>query len=159
MTWEELQALFNIKKMPTQTVNGQKLYYTAKSLLGKILSANDASDGYGMYGCAESVNKVAQIALGESIGGGASTEVMYQVLNESPRFKSVSQPLPGDICICATGTSTLGENLHGHVGIVGNTWNMSNDSETATWEANYTRSSWESSFLARGFTTHYFRVL
>lgn len=145
--------------MPTQTANGQKLYATAKSLLGKILAADNASDGYGMYGCAEAVNSVALHALGHSIGGGASTQAMYTALQDTTRFSPVSDPLPGDICICPTGTSTLGANLHGHVGIVGNTWNMSNDSETATWEANYTRQSWEASFLARGFTTHYFRVL
>lgn len=145
--------------MPTQTVNGQKLYYTAKSLLGRVLAADNAADGYGMYGCAESVNKVAQIALGRPIGGGASTADMYTALKDTTRFQEVSTPLAGDICICPTGTSNLGASLHGHVGVVGVTWNMSNDSETATWQANYTRQMWEQSFAARGFTTHYFRVL
>ena len=159
---EALQGDKNIITMEPQTATAQKLYYTAKSLLGKILAADNASDGYGMFGCAESVNKVAQIALGAPIGGGASTAAMYTALQDTTRFKpilSVSEALAGDICICPTGQSTLGANLHGHVGIVGNTWNMSNDSETATWEANYTRASWEASFAARGFTTHYFRPL
>lgn len=144
-----------------QTTNGQKLYYTAKSLLGRVLTADNASDGYGMYGCALSVNRVAKIALGHEIGGGASTAAMYAALQDTTRFQAVTVtvPLAGDICICPTGQSNLGPNLHGHVGIVGNTWNMSNDSETATWEANYTRQGWEQSFLARGFTTHYYRVI
>ena len=142
-----------------QTLNGQKLYYTAKSLLGQVVCADNAADGYGMFGCAESVNKVATIALGAPIGGGASTAAMYAVLQDTTRFQEVTEPLAGDICICPTGQSTMGAQLHGHVGIVGNTWNMSNDSETATWEANYLRTAWEPSFLARGFVTHYFRVL
>lgn len=144
-----------------QTANGTKLYNTAKGLLGQILAADNAADGYGMYGCAESVNAVAVRALGHAIGGGASVAAMYTILLDTSRFTpiaNVTEALPGDICICVTGTSTLGTNLHGHVGVVGVTWNMSNDSETATWEANYTRTSWETSFAARGFTTHYFRV-
>ncbi len=155
--WRAIIIIINY--MPTQTANGQKLYYTAKSLLGKVLAADNASDGYGMYGCAESVNRVATIGLGKPIGGGASTQLMFQALQDTTRFETVTQPLAGDICICPTGTSNLGSQLHGHVGVVGMTWNMSNDSETATWEANYTRQSWEASFAARGFTTHYFRVL
>lgn len=142
-----------------QTESGQKLYATAKGLLGQVLSADNASDDYGMFGCAESVNKVAMRALGKPIGGGASTELMYATLQDTTRFTKVSDPLPGDICICPTGSSTLGTNLHGHVGITGINWFMSNDSETATWEANYTRASWEQSFAARGFQTDYFRVL
>jgi len=145
--------------MPTQTANGQKLYTTAKGLIGQILAADNASDGYGMFGCAESVNAAAVRALGHAIGGGASTAAMWNALQDTTRFKAVSEPLPGDIVICPTGQSTLGAQLHGHVGITGITWFMSNDSETATWEANYTQPMWEQSFAARGFTTHYFRVL
>lgn len=143
----------------TQTTNGQKLYTTAKGLIGQILAADNAADGYGMYGCAESVNAAALRALGHAIGGGASTAAMYTALLDTTRFQRVTQPLPGDIVICPTGQSTLGATLHGHVGITGVTWYMSNDSETAKWEANYTRAMWEQSFAARGFTTHYFRVL
>lgn len=145
----------------TQTEKGKKLYDTAKALLGKVLAADNASDGYGMFGCAESVNKVAQIALGKPIGGAASTAAMFTALHNTTRFVPIEsdKTLPGDICICPTGQSTFGVQLHGHVGIVGNLWNMSNDSETATWEANYKRDSWEPSFAARGFTTYYFRVI
>lgn len=151
----------SITPISMQTVNGTKLYNTAKGLIGQILAADNASDDYGMYGCAESVNAVALRALGHAIGGGASVSAMYAHLVNSGLYTPVAsaeEALPGDICICVTGTSTLGATLHGHVGVVGLTWNMSNDSETATWEANYTRASWEASFAARGFTTHYFRV-
>ena len=144
-----------------QTSNGMKLYYTAKGLIGQVLNADNAADDYGMYGCAESVNKCFSRAFGGPIGGGASTSAMLQVLESDPRFQEVQEgnQLPGDICMDATGTSTFGPQAHGHVGICGYTWYMSNDSETATWEANYTAAMWKSSFAARGFTTRYFRVL
>lgn len=142
-----------------QTVNGMKLYYKAKSLLGRVLGADNAADQYGAFACAESVNRVAFFAFGVEIGGGVSTAGMLEALENKDRFMEVTDALPGDICMCSTGTSRFGPNLHGHVGIVGNTWNMSNDSETGTWEANYTREMWEASFAARGFKTRYFRAL
>jgi len=144
-----------------QTSNGQKLYYTAKGLIGQVLCGDNAADGYGIFGCAESVNYVFKRAFGGPIGGGASTGAMLNVLETDSRFKEIpeGQQLPGDIAMCATGTSTLGPQAHGHVAIVGYTWYMSNDSETATWEANYTHDMWVQSFAARGFVTRYFRVL
>lgn len=142
-----------------QTENELKLYTTAKGLLGQVLAADNAADGYGVYGCAESVNAASQRALGKPIGGGASVELMWAALQDTTRFQKSATPRPGGICICVTGTSTLGAQLHGHVGIPGINWFMSNDSETATWEANYTQAMWEQSFAARGFTTHYFAVL
>lgn len=142
-----------------QTANELKLYTTAKGLLGQVLAADDAADDYGVYGCAESVNAVALRALGKAIGGGASVALMWEALQDTARFQKSATPRPGGICICVTGQSTLGAQLHGHVGIPGITWFMSNDSETATWEANYTQAMWEQSFAARGFTTHYFAVL
>lgn len=143
-----------------QTANELKLYNTAKGLLGQVLAANDAADDYGMYGCAETVNAVFTRAFGGPVGGDASTALMLIVLERDARFTECSEAeaTPGTIAICATGTSTFGPQLHGHVAIRGINWYMSNDSETATLEANYPVSGWVPAFAARGFTTRYFRV-
>lgn len=143
----------------TQTMNGQNLYAMAKSLLGKQLGANNANDGYGAFACAESVNLVAQKALGKPIGGGASTQAMYQALLNPARFRSVLEPLPGDIVISETGSSTINKSWHGHCGIVANYGILSNNSEDGKWSENYTIESWEKSFSTRGFPTRFFRVL
>lgn len=145
--------------IPSQTLSGQKLYATAKSLLGQQLGANNAEDGYGAFACAESVNFVALKALGKPIGGGASTQAMYQALLNPARFRSVLEPLPGDIVISETGSSTLNPGWHGHCGCVLKYGIASNSSETAKFEENYTIESWEKSFAARGFPTRFFRVL
>lgn len=146
--------------MPPQTANELKLYNTAKGLLGQVLDADDAADDYGVYGCAETVNAVFSRAFGGPIGGGASTELMLGILITDKRFQECTEAeaTPGTIAICATGTSTFGTQLHGHVAIRGITWYMSNDSETATFEANYPLGGWVPAFAARGFTTRYFRV-
>lgn len=148
--------------MNEQTPHGQTLYNVSKSLLGQVVCANDANDGYGMYGCAESVNAVFDKAFGGPIGGGASTALMLQVLETDKRFKEVepSQTLPGDIIIFATGTSRLYPQAHGHVLIAGENWDMSNDSETATFEANFTRAGALTYFVScMGFPERIFRVL
>lgn len=146
-------------KVNLQTQNGINLYYKAKSLIGKEFVAEDATDGYGTLACAEAVNYIAKKAIGKAIGGGNSTAEMLKALLDVSRFRQVKDPLPGDICMCATGTSSISPNLHGHVGITGYTWYMSMDSETHLLEANYTREMWEKSFAHRGFITIYFRVL
>lgn len=150
-------------KPPTpmpQTANELKLYNTAKGLLGQILAADNAADGYGMYGCAETVNTAFTRAFGGPIGGGASTALMLTVLEQDKRFEECTEAkaTPGTIAICATGTSTFGPDLHGHVSIRGVNWYMSNDSETATFEANYPLNGWVPAFAARGFITRWFRI-
>jgi hypothetical protein len=152
---QQLSAIIQIRSMP----NSERMYNTAKSLLGQIRGADDAADGYGAFACAESVNHVARVALGTSIGGGASTAAMYTVLTTSNRFQEITQPLPGDIVISPTGTSTINPAWHGHVGICGEYGILSNNSEDGVFSENYTQETWEKSFAARGFPTFYFRVL
>lgn len=141
------------------TDNSKKLYTMAASLLGQVLGSDNAADGYGAFACAESVNAVAMKAFGKPIGGGASTSAMLAALYDTTRFVEVLGPLPGDIIICATGTSIYGANFHGHVGIVAKYGILSNNSEDGKFEEDYTLETWKESFTARGFPTHFFRML
>jgi len=148
--------------MPTQTANGQLIYTTARSLIGKHVIPLTPETDYGVLGCAASVNAVVKRAIGVEIGGGASTALMLAFLMNTTRFESVllADALPGDIIISATGKSTYYPNVHGHVGICGQTWIMSNSSEDGTWEANYTYSMWKAHYGDMlGFPIQVFRVL
>lgn len=148
-------------KPSTPMTNAEKVYATAKGLIGQKLAANNAADNYGVYGCAESVNAVWMKTFGRPIGGGASTALMLVALENKDRFDEVpfAQAGPGDVVIAATGTSTKYPQAHGHTGILGQTWIMSNSSETTEWTANYTPDMWEKYFdNIMGFKTRCFRV-
>lgn len=147
--------------MPEKT-KGQKLYETAKALLGQHVIVLDASNQFGYLGCAQSVNAVVKKALGFEIGGGASTALMYSVLKDATKYMQVpyDEALPGDIVIDATGTSVKYPQAHGHVGVMGVRWIMSNSSETGTWEANYVKEDWPKYFTnIMGFPTRVYRIL
>lgn len=148
--------------MNEQTAHGQTLYAVAHDLIGQRLAADDAADDYGVYGCAESVNAVFTRAFGGPIGGGASTTLMLEVLENDKRFGEIpfAEVKPGDIIMFATGSSKIYPQAHGHVLIAGKTWCMSNDSETATFEANYTYPGLHTYFVQlMGFPPRCFRVL
>jgi hypothetical protein len=128
----------------------------AKSLLGQHLAANNAADGYGKYGCAESLNAVWTRCFGHPIGGGASTALMLQSLKNTNRFVEIPfmEARPGDIIIAATNTSTKYPAAQGKVNI------MSNSSETTAWTANYTKETWKAYFNnVMGFPTRAFRPI
>jgi hypothetical protein len=139
-----------------QTPNSIKVYETAKECLGKNLCENR------IYGCAETINAIFQFALGQPIGGLASTYFMYKVLTTTPtRFKQVTDPLPGDIIISTTG---YGKNEpiipNGHVGIVGRFGILSNNSNDGLLEENYTIPQWQKRYVDQGgYPMNFFRVL
>lgn len=138
-------------------MNRDKLYETAKLCLGKDMVDDPGVDP--SVGCADSVNSVYKLAFGNEIGGGASTAALYTVLCSDPRFQSVQEPLPGDIVISPTGTSTKGA-PHGHVGICGFHGIMSNNSMTGLWSQFYTDTSWHAYYHDKlGFPVIYFRVV
>lgn len=132
----------------------EKIYQSAKKLLGQHLSADNPG-----LGCAITVNNIVFDALGAPVGGGASTSIMYGVLRGSKLWERVTAPMEGDIVISPTGTSTYGPDFHGHVGVVLKYGIGSNDSETGLFKENYTLPSWVTSFHARGFPTYYFRAV
>lgn len=150
----------------------QKDIYSAKEDLREILYeeairclGRDVSPKENEYGCAESVNTIFMFAFGEPIGGGASTALMYQALQDTKRFKKVLEPLRGDIVISPTGYSKFkGKKLtikNGHVGIVSDSNEiMSNDSKTSLWKKNYTWITWEKRYQDKGgYPMDFYRVL
>lgn len=146
-----------LKALLSQKTQGQVLFETAESFIGKDASPLDkAADA---YGCAETVNEIHQTAFGKPIGGDVSTTRMYSALINSTRFYPVGSPMPGDIVISPTGYGN-GKMKNGHVGIVG-TRNriMSNSSASGTWEYNYTIDSWTERYgVTGGFPVALFRI-
>lgn len=145
---------------PMIPTNAQQVYEVAKGLLGRHLSAENAADGYGKYGCAESLNSVWVHCFGHPLGGGASTQLMLQSLEDTKRFEELTwdQIEPGCVIMCATGTSTKNPAAHGHVALSGKVQFMSNSSETGEWTANYDRDSWKAYFETYlGFKTRVFK--
>lgn len=146
--------------MNQQTDNSLKLYNTAKALMGTAVAPKNAADGYGMYGCALTVNGVAEEALGEQIGGGASTTLMQKALSDTTRFDLISpgDELPGDIVISPT---TMGANpaTHGHVGIIAIYGILSNNSEDGLLEEQWTLPQWKQTYgVALGFPVLVYRI-
>jgi len=146
--------------MNQETINSLKVYTEAKSLLGTVVAPLNAEDGYGMFGCAITVNTIFKKALGAPIGGGYSTHDMFDFLKDTQTFDSVllEDALPGDVIISPTGYS-VDPSRHGHVGIVGKFGILSNNSETGHLEENYTLSQWKQIYgVTLGFPVCVFRI-
>jgi len=142
--------------VPPTPSNREILYEVSKGCIGK--SMVDPSVPIGL-GCASALNNVFLKAFGKKIGGGASTSAVLKVLLKDPRFQEVKDPLPGDIVMNASDSSTKGFK-NGHTGIRGKTETMSNNSVNGKWSAHYTNGAWVNFFeKERGFKTRYFRVL
>ncbi len=140
-----------------QTLDSLKFYNEAKAMLGKSLVPAGVDPE---YGCAASVNQLHRITFGFPIGGGASTALLLQSLIGSSFFQEVFNPLPGDIIIDATGTSTIPNSpiTNGHVGVVGFYGILSNDSNTGLWSENYTQQTWNERYEVQGgYKNRYFR--
>ncbi len=144
--------------MNDQTLNSLKLYNVAKAHLGKSLVPSDVPIE---YGCAISVNILDLIAFPNEgqIGGGASSFNLLQAVIKNPRFQEVFEPLPGDLIIDATGTSTLtNPPFVGHCGVVGYHGIMSNNSFNGLWEEKYTVDTWNQRYqIEGGYKNRYFR--
>lgn len=158
-------ADLNKKKVNMQTPNGDKIYLTAKSLLGFDASPQDIAPP--SLACAETVNYIVKKAIGAPVGGGASTAAMYKCLTQfTARFVQVglADALPGDIIIAPTGYAVppaLQPRVdHGHVGIVAKFGVLSNNSENGLLSENYTVQSWLDYYTEFGrIPTYIFRVL
>lgn len=136
-----------------QTENSKKLHgFAVHTALGERWCKNKS------LGCAETVNNICKAALGEPIGGGASTYLMYDALRNVARFIEVQEPLPGDIVISPSGYGKL---PHGHVGIMDDGVTiMSNNSSDGIFKRNFTRASWDLRYKTKGkFPVRFFRPL
>lgn len=143
----------------SETPNALKLVLAAKSCLGKDLSAGTGVPYY--VACAISVNRVHSLAFGVPLGGGASTQSMYQVLLKHPDYVEVqeSQVEPGAIVICPTGYGQNPKYPHGHVGILANYGICANDSATGLWSETYADiAEWKAQFeTIEKYPTYYFQ--
>ena len=142
------------------TPNSTLVYNTAKALLGTQVAPKNAQDGFGVVGCAITVNLIFQQALGHQIGGGYSTHDMFIFLKDLTKFDSIlpEEALPGDVIISPTGYSAF-NSPHGHVGICGKFGILSNSSESGLLEENYTVPQWRSIYgTTLGFPVCCFRI-
>lgn len=149
--------------MNEQTENSIHLYKESKKRIGTPLVKFGINP---VYGCASSLNSLNKLAFpheGE-IGGGASTYELLQALIKSVHYFELSskfgEPLPGDIIISATGTSTLEdpEVKNGHCGVVGKVQIMSNNSMTGLWDTQFVPETWRTRYeVLAGIPTRYFR--
>lgn len=139
----------------------------AKLCLGRDMDFTVSNE----YACAASLNTVARNALGEPIGGGASTFQMLQSLRFSPRWREIQiwQAEAGDVIIAATGTRTEKSPIDaGHVGIVSDSMGLgeypkkilSNDSYTGKWSDFYTLGSFYDRYARIGkYPIHIYRLI
>lgn len=142
--------------MNQQTTNSEKLYQTAKASLGQVLSDGDAN-----FGCAITVNNIAQKAWGYEIGGGASTNLMYGFLKDTTKYSVVllADVLAGDIIIAPTGYAT-DPTEHGHVGVIGQFGILSNSSEDGEVHEQWNIPRWLAYYVqSLGFPLAIFRAL
>lgn len=150
-------------ELPKEPTLADKLYNTSKSCIGIDITPGDAIPD--PVACVAQLQEVHRRALGQYIGSGAalySTYALLTELKESDLFMDVSDPLPGDIWLYATGTGN-GTVSNGHCGVVGKTNWMSNTSfgpDRGKWMANYTKETVRAYFETKGgYPPHYFRPI
>lgn len=108
-------------------------------------------------GCAEAVSFVLKKAGVSGLPGAGfpGTSALYSWLGAN--FQIVTSPMPGDVIISPTGTSSI-SSPHGHTGIVAQYGVLSNDSDTGLWLEKYTLDTWKTYFGdTLGFPIYYFR--
>lgn len=138
-----------------QTIQSKNVYLVAKENLGKHITEDENVPAE--LGCAEAVSFVLTKAGYDLTPQGiAGTADMYAWLKISAKFKEVTAPLPGDIIISPTGTSTL-NSPHGHVGIVAEYGILSNNSETGLFLEVFDLTKWNTYFSQLGFPVFFFR--
>lgn len=142
---------------PTIT-NSEHLYDVAYSLLKPAQDVSPKDIAPDDLACAESVYDVLNRAFPNSVGFSLtiSTITLCKGLVESNLYKEIFTEEKGAIIVCVSGTGKI-TMPHGHTGIVGRAWIMSNNSRTGNWEANYTFESWREIFEVQGgFKSRFF---
>lgn len=136
-----------------QTENGRKILEFCLKNEGKSFGNN-----YVEYGCADEVNAVLSLITGFAAGGGASTYLLYQALQDKKRFMEITNPIGGEVIISPTG---YGRSKNGHTGFyTGDNKIMSNDSKDGKLKKNFTLKSWKEKYVIQGgFPMKFYRVL
>lgn len=138
------------------TENQKKFYDTALSYLGRDVTPDDAVSD--RFACAITINALHKKAFGFSIGGGASTYLLYRALLNSEYFEKIDQPEVGCVVISPSGYGN-GRLSNGHAGIVcEDEYIMSNNSSNGLLNKNYTIESWRTRYVEiGGYPVCYFR--
>lgn len=138
------------------TPQGQKIFETAKSLLGVDASPNDIAPDE--LGCAETVSEVI-IKAGFKMPIIVSTKNLYDWLRTKKEWLETTTPIPGDIVISPTGSGGKNGITHGHTGVVGvGGVIMSNSSATGRFEPNFTINRWVAYYQTKGgYPVKYYR--
>lgn len=132
-----------------------KIYLASKASLGKDASPRDlVPDG---LGCAESLTTLLRNII-PNFRIVTGTWSLWDLLRAHKSFKEVTDPQPGDIILCVTGTGN-GKVSNGHTGVVMLEDKIaSNDSQDGLWEENYTIESWKKYYTIKGgYKTRYYR--
>lgn len=129
----------------------QKIYDTAFSLIGQYLTLDSSVPKN--LNCAQTVSYILKnVGLPIPNKGLSGTIVLNEWLKKHADL--VTSPTVGDIII----SITQGDN-HGHVGIVGKTSIMSNDSATGLLKAYYNLKSWNEFYVkTKKLGTFYYRI-
>lgn len=146
-----LEALVAPLTAPKES-NREILYRVGYDCLGL-----DMAPTQNELGCAEAVSFVMKKAGVKGLPASGITGTW--TLNEwfKKNFKTVTEPLPGDIIMSATGTGN-GTIKNGHVGIVGKYSIMSNNSKTFKWDWHLTLDWWKGYYGKKGgFPILYYR--
>ena len=124
------------------TIN-QKIYAAAAKNDGVLDSRKIPYTENGVLGCAWAVNEVVRQALGHPIGGGLSTEGLYNALKKGRGTVAGGNDIPpGTIVVSPAKGDT-----HGHAGILGEgSLIYSNRSNTGIFTPYYTMDSWKAYF-------------
>lgn len=130
-----------------------KLYNTAKSLMGKHLSLNDSVPMN--VGCAQALSFVLkQCGYPIPAQGLDGTIDMYHWLVQ--HFDEVNSPEAGDVIVSVTGTGN--GSVRGHTGVVALYGILSNESQTGLWKEDWTLPAWLIHYQTDGqLLTTYFR--
>lgn len=143
--------------------NQQKLYKVAFDCIGKDASPLD--DAPDELGCADSVSRLIQKVLPDFPLQVGTIGLLEQLIDD-PRFVEIDLYDYGCVIVSPTGQGN-GRLSNGHTGIIGKNiapngtlWIMSNNSNTGTWEVDWTVKSWEKYYnQLGGFPIRIFKIL
>lgn len=133
------------------------IFAVSKSCLGMDVTPEDIVPDE--YDCADTVCTLLKKA-GFTIGNFPLTTDLYHAFIYSSGWRSVTDPLPGDVIISPTGMGN-GNLANGHVGIMAeNGVVMSNNSNTGKLETKYDLTRWYERYQSLGgFPVLFFRKL
>lgn len=157
---QNLLSFLRLRAKDFPTPYGQRIWATAKNLLGYDVSPRDLAPDE--YGCAETVSNII-IDSGYIFPEILSTAELYKYLKNSPNWAPVGTPLAGDIIISPTGMGGKNGVLNGHTGIIMSNNKdgvviASNNSWTGNFDENYTLASWKRRYQDKGgYPIYYFR--